>query len=126
VKALLGEQLSVEIARELRGRGGDVDAVTERPELTGASDERLMEQATQEDRSIITNNLRHFRPIAAQRLAQGKRHAGLILLPSGRARNRDATGMLADAIEAVMRAHPEGIPGTEHWIAPDTLYRPCP
>jgi len=26
-------------------------------------------------------------------------------------------GALANAIEAVMRAHPEGIPGTEHWIA---------
>ena len=118
MKALLDEQLSVEIARELRRRGGDVDAVTERPELIGASDERLMEQAMQEDRAVITNNLRHFRPIAAQRLAQGQQHAGLILLPSRRARNRAATGALADAIEAVIRAHPDGIPGTEHWIAP--------
>ena len=66
MKALLDEQLSVEIARELRGRGVDVvDAVTERPELIGASDEHLMEQAMQEDRAVITNNLRHFRPIAA-------------------------------------------------------------
>lgn len=118
MKVLLDEQLSVEIARELRRRGCDVEAVTKWPELTGASDERLMEQATQEDRAIITNNLRHFRPIAAQRLAQGKRHAGLILLPSGRARNHDATGMLADAIELVMRTNPKGIPDAEHWIGP--------
>lgn len=118
MKALLDEQLSVEIARELRGRGADVDAVTERPELIGASDEHLMEQAMQEDRAVITNNLRHFRPIAAHRLAQGRQHAGLILLPSNRARNRGATGALADPIGAVMRAHPDGIPGTEHWIAP--------
>ena len=66
-----------------------------------------MEVATQEDRAVVTNNLRHFRPIAAQRRAQGKQHAGLVLLPSNRARNRAATGRLADAIEAVMRAHPE-------------------
>ncbi len=116
MKALLDEQLSVEIAQELRRRGGDVEAVTERPDLLRASDERLMEVATQEDRAVVTNNLRHFRPIAAQRLAQGKQHAGLVLLPSNRARNRAATGRLADAIEGVMRAHPEGIPGAEHWI----------
>jgi len=119
VKVLLDEQLSVEIAQELRRRGGDAEAViTERPELLRASDERLVEVAVQEDRAVVTNNLRHFRPIAAQRLAQGKQHAGLILLPSNRARNLDATGMLADAIEAVMRANPKGIPDAEHWIAP--------
>jgi hypothetical protein len=118
VKALLDEQLSVEIARELRRRGHDVEAVTERPDLLRAPDERLMEVAMQEDRAVITNNLRHIRPIAAQRLAQGKQHAGLILLPSSRARNRAATGALADAIEAVMRAHPGGIAGAERWIGP--------
>lgn len=115
MRALVDEQLSVEIARELRRRGGDVEAVTERPELVGASDERLMDQAMQEDRAVITNN---FRPIAAQRLAQGKQHAGLILLPSSRVRNRAATVALADAIEAVMRANPEGIPGAERWVGP--------
>jgi uncharacterized protein with PIN domain len=118
VKVLLDEQLSVEIAQELRRRGLDVEAVTERPDLIKASDERLVEVAMQEDRVVVTNNIRHFRPIAAQRLAQGKQHAGLILLPSSRARNRNATGALADAIEAVMRAHPKGIPGAEHWIGP--------
>ncbi len=118
MKVLLDEQLSVEIARELRRRGHDVEAVTERPDLLRAPDERLMEVAMQENRAVITNNLRHFRPIAAQRLAQGKQHAGLILLPSSRARNRGATGALADAIEAVMRANPEGIAGAERWIAP--------
>ena len=118
MKALLDEQLSVEIAQELRRRGVDVEAVTERPDLLRASDERLVDVAMQEDRAVVTNNLRHFRPIAAQRLAQGKQHAGLILLPSNRARNRNATGALADAIEAVMRAHPKGIRDAEHWIGP--------
>ena len=45
-------------------------------------------------------------------------NAGLILHPAARGRSRDATGMLADAIEAVMRANPEGIPDAEHWITP--------
>jgi hypothetical protein len=118
VKVLLDEQLSVEIARELRRRGHDVEAVTERADLVRASDERLLEAAAQEDRAVVTNNLRHFRPIAHQCLAQGKQHAGLILLPSRRARSRDATGRLADAIEAVMRANSKGIPNAELWLAP--------
>src|ERR1700727_500728 len=113
MRALVDEQLSAEIARELRSRGHDVEAVTERPELVGAPDEQLMEQAMLENRAVITNNLRHFRPIAAQRLAQGKQHAGLILLPSRRTLNRAATVALAEAIEAVMRANPEGIAGAE-------------
>lgn len=118
MKALLDEQLSVEIAQELRRRGVDVEAVTERPDLLRASDERLVEVAMEEDRAVVTNNIRHFRPIAAQRLAQGRQHAGLILLPSNRVRNRNATGALADAIETVMRAHPDGLAGMEHWIPP--------
>jgi predicted nuclease of predicted toxin-antitoxin system len=91
MRALLDEQLSAEIARELRRPGCDVEAVTERPDLVGASDEQLVELAGREDRAMITNNVRDFRPIAAQRLALGEAHAGLILLPSTRARNRAAS-----------------------------------
>lgn len=118
MKALLDEQLSVEIALQLRRRGVDVEAVTERPDLLRASDERLVEVAMREGRAVVTNNLRHFRPLTAQLLAQGKQHAGLILLPSKRARNRDATGALADAIEMVMRANPDGLANAERWLPP--------
>jgi len=117
MRALLGEQLSPEIARELRRRGCDVDAVTERPDLVGASDEQLVELAGREDRAMITNNIRHFRPIAAQRLAQREGHAGLILLPSTRARNRAAIGPLVSAIQAIIDGNPDGIHSSERWIA---------
>jgi predicted nuclease of predicted toxin-antitoxin system len=118
MRALLDEQLSAEIARELRRRGCDVEAVTERRDLVGASDEQIVELAGQEARAVITNNIRDFRPIAARRLAQGKRHAGLILLPSSRARNRAAIGPLVSAIQAIMDANPDGIHSSERWIAP--------
>ena len=75
-----------------------------------------MEAARREERAVVTNNIKDFRPIAAERLTDGRGHAGLILLPTNRSRRRNATGALADAIEAVMRAHPKGIPGAEHWI----------
>jgi predicted nuclease of predicted toxin-antitoxin system len=118
MRALLDEQLSAEIARELRRRGCDVEAVTERRDLIGRPDEQLLELAGREDRAMITNNIRDFRPLAAQRLAQGKGHAGLILLPSTQTRSRAAVGWLANAIETIMKANPAGIHSSERWIAP--------
>jgi hypothetical protein len=41
-----------------------------------------------------------------------------VLLPAQRSRSRDATGAIADAIEALMRANPDGMADAEHWIPP--------
>jgi hypothetical protein len=118
VKVLLDEQLSHRIALVLREREQDVEAVSERADLIEASDREVMETARREGRAVVTNNVKDFRPIAAGRLVDGRGHAGLILLPSGRSRRRDSTGALADAIEVVMCAYPRGIPDAEHWIPP--------
>lgn len=118
MRALLDEQRSGQIARLLRARGLDVEAVVERADLLQAADREVIETAAHEDRAVVSNNIKDFRPLAAQRTTDGRGHAGLILLPAGRSRSRDATGTIADAIEAVMRAHPDGIPSAEHWIAP--------
>ena len=118
MKSLLDEQLSKDIARELRSRGLDVETVSERPGLAGRSDEEVMEAAAAEARAVITNNIKDYRPIAARRLAEGRRHGGLILVPATRSRSRAAIGPLAEAIEAIMLAHPTGIEDSEHWIAP--------
>jgi hypothetical protein len=116
VKALLDEQFSPQIARLLRERGFDVEAIAERGEQSEVSDSEVMEIAVHEQRAVVTNDIKDFRPIAAERLARGQGHAGLIFVPSRRDRSNDAIGVLADAIEGVMRAHPEGIPDVEHWI----------
>ncbi len=117
MRALLDEQLSKAIAATLRGRGLDVVAVTERPELIELSDEEVLGIAATEGRAVATNNVKDFRPIAAERLRRRTGHGGLILLPSRIARTKAATGALADAIEAIMRAYPDGIEGSERWIA---------
>ena len=118
MKALLDEQLSPQIARVLRERGLDVAAAAERSDLVEAADRDVIDLATREQRAVVTNDIKDFRPIAAECLMDGRGHAGLVLIPASRARSRDATGALADAIEAVMRAHPDGIPNAEHWIRP--------
>jgi hypothetical protein len=116
VKVLLDEQLSPRIARVLRERGLDVEAVAERTDLPEATDREVMEAAAREDRAVATANVKDFRPIAVERLADGRGHAGLILVSAKRSLTRDATGSLADAIETLMRAHPDGIPGAERWL----------
>jgi predicted nuclease of predicted toxin-antitoxin system len=118
VNALLDGQLSPRIAELLRGRGHDVQAVVDRPDLAGRSDRMILKIAAAEKRAVITNNVKDFRPLAAERLARGESHAGLILLPSTRARTRGAVEMLAIAIEQILREHPGGLPATERWIPP--------
>lgn len=118
MKALLDEQLSPRIAELLRDRGHDVQAVVDRRDLAGRSDRVIVEIAASEERAVITNNVKDFRPLAAERLARGEAHAGLILLPSTRTRTRGALEMLANAIEQILRQHPDGMPATERWIPP--------
>lgn len=120
MRALLDEQLSPEIARILRERGLDVAAVSERAGLIEATDREVMEAASGEQRAIVTNDIKDFRPLAANRLADGTGHAGVIFIPANRPRTRADAGRLADAIETVMRAHPGGMADSEHWIAPSS------
>jgi hypothetical protein len=118
VKALLDEQLSPQNAALLRHGGLDVEAVADRPDLAGRSDMLIFEVACSEDRAVITNNIKDFRPLAAQWLAQGRVHSGLILLPSARTRTRAAITMLADRIANVLRDNPDGLASSERWIGP--------
>lgn len=118
MRALLDEQLSGEIAGLLCDRGLDVHAVVERPDLARASDDQVMDGAAAEGRAAVTNNIKDFRPLAARRIADGRGHPGLILVPAKRSRSQAATGLLADAIEAIMRSNPRGVADSEHWIPP--------
>jgi len=118
MRALLDEQLSPQIAELLRKAGYDVDAVADRADLTARSDRVILEVAAAEGRAVVTNNIKDFRPPAAEWLAQGRVHAGLILLPSTRTRTRRAVAAVAEAIESCLREHPDGLYGSERWIGP--------
>ena len=118
MRAILDEQLSPQIAVLLRKAGYDVDAVADREDLVGLSDRFILEAACREGRAVVTNNIKDFRPLAAEWLAQGKVHSGLILLPSTRTRSRNAIAAVAAAIEAILRDHPDGLNSSERWIGP--------
>ena len=116
MKAILDEQLSPQIAFLLRKAGYDVVAVAERDDLAGRTDNVILEVASREERAVITNNVKDFRPLAVERLAQGRAHPGLILLPSKRTRTRASVSAIARAIEQVLHDHPDGLSGSERWI----------
>jgi predicted nuclease of predicted toxin-antitoxin system len=118
VRAILDEQLSPQIAALLRQAGYDVHTVADREDLVGRSDRSIFEVACSEGRAVMTNNIKDFRPLAAEWLAQGRVHAGLILLPSARTRSRHAVAAVTAAIESVLRGHPDGLSGSERWIGP--------
>lgn len=118
MKALLDEQLSPQIASSLRQDGFDVVAVAERPELVGSSDWAVLEVAASEGRAVVTNNIKDFRPLAAERLARGRTHPGLVLLPSARTRARAAVAVLAESIAQVLSENPDGLGDREVWIGP--------
>lgn len=118
MRAILDEQLSPQIAVLLRKAGYDVDAVADRDDLAGRSDRIVFEVASREGRAVVTNNIKDFRPLAAEFLAQGRVHAGLILLPSARTRSRATIAVIASAIENVLRDNPAGISASERWIGP--------
>ena len=118
MRAILDEQWSPQIAVLLRQVGYDVDAVADREALMGRSDRIIFEAACSEGRAVVTNNIKDFRPLAAEWLRQGRVHAGLILLPSTRTRSRHAIAAVAGAIENVLRDHPDGLSGSERWVGP--------
>lgn len=118
MRTILDEQLSPQVAVLLRKAGYDVDAVADREDLVRSSDRIILEVACREGRAVVTNNIKDFRPLAAEWLAQGRVHAGLILLPSTRTRSRHAIAAVGAAVESVLRDHPDGLSGSERWIAP--------
>lgn len=68
------------IARALRERGHDVRAANEESQLDGWEDDALLELAADEERIMITFNVRDFPRIVGEWAAAGKHHAGCLIL----------------------------------------------
>lgn len=118
MKALVDEQLSPAISVMLRQRGHDVISVHERDDLKAQSDRVIFDGAAVDARAVITNNVKDFRPLAAECLARGGSHHGLILLPPTRSRTRAQVSRRVDAIERILQDNPHGLRDSERWIAP--------
>src|SRR4051812_2955107 len=95
------------IAEQLRVRGHDVVAATERVELRNISDEELLVRMADEGRAVVTENAAHFVP-AFRELLQRDQTCGGILITSPRSmpRSRATIGRFVEALERELKARP--------------------
>jgi hypothetical protein len=106
VKLLLDEMLSPVIARELRSRGHDVQAIAGHPEHGALSDPEVLALARAEHRAVVTNNLRDFRPLHHEAITPGgSGHFGMIFVPGGYRRTKADTGKIVARLEAILTQH---------------------
>ncbi len=106
MKLLLDEHYSPAIARQLRANDHDVVAVAERADLIGLSDEELFRRMGQEQRAIMTNNIKDFVPLTSQAALDGDDHYG-VLFTSDKSmpRRSDTIGRMVSALDAFLRSH---------------------
>jgi hypothetical protein len=118
VKLLLDEMLSPDIAELLYGRGHDVQALagSAHAEL---SDPEVLDLARSQQRAVVTNNVRDFRPqhIAAVQ-AGGAGHYGMVFLAGNFRRSKADIGRIADALEEKLRQYPglDDLANAEDWL----------
>ncbi len=119
MKLLLDEMLSPVIARELRARGYDVQAVAGHPEREALPDPEVLALARAERRAIVTNNVRDFRPLHVEAVMPGSPgHFGMIFMSSNYRRTKGDIGRIVAALEAKITQYPgdEDLASAEEWL----------
>jgi uncharacterized protein DUF5615 len=106
LRLLLDEHFSPEIARQLRGRGYDVVAVSERPELRGRPDRVHFASLPDQQRAIVTRDLGDFRPLLAEALRRGTSTYGIVCVSHRFPMTRKDIGRLVGALAALLDANP--------------------
>jgi len=111
LRLLLDQMYAPAIAAELRARGHDVASVHDLGHAlaTGASDADVLAAAQREERTLVTENIRDYRPLEIGLLADGSHHAGLVYTSNRQFPRGDpaTTGRLVRALDALLRAAPD-------------------
>jgi hypothetical protein len=99
--------ISPAIARELRERGHDAQAVKrERPDLESLPDQDLLRRMTREQRAIVTNNIADFQPLHDRTLAQGEEHCGMLFTrDTTMPRNKANVSLWVETLASVLQQH---------------------
>jgi hypothetical protein len=118
VKLLLDEMLSPDIAEQLRERGHDVQAVagSAHAEL---DDPEVMDLARSQQRAVVTNNVRDFRPLHTAAVQPGGAgHYGMVFMAGNFRRTKADTGRIVKALETKLAANPglEDLANAEDWL----------
>ncbi len=106
MKLLLDEHYGGLIAERLRGAGHDVLTVADLG-LRGLADEPLLERARQDRRALLTNNVRHFAPLAVRWAAEGRSHSGLLFTDDHNLpRSAQTIGTYLRLLDALLAQYP--------------------
>lgn len=118
MKLLLDEMLSPDIAELLRGRGHDVQAIAASASAE-ISDPEVLDLARSQQRAVVTNNVRDFRPLhVAAVQAGGAGHYGMVFMAGNFRRSKADVGRIADALEAKLKHYPglDDLADAEDWL----------
>ena len=117
IRFALDEMFSPRIAAALRDKGHDVVAVAERPDLPAMADDSLYAWAAAEQRWLVTENVKDFRPILLVVLQSGRATTGLLFTSSRTfPRSRQDPGPLIDALHAWLVAGTRDSAVVEDWL----------
>jgi hypothetical protein len=118
LRLLLDEMYPAAVAQQLRARGHDVVAVTERPELRALPDADLFSVALSERRAVATANVADFVVIVDALDQLGEVHFGLVLVdPEKYPRGHRRTIGLVTGLDRVLAQHARGrAKSRRHWL----------
>ena len=105
------------LATSLRELGHDVISVAERPDLRSMTDSEVLAWAINENRWLLTENVKDFRPLLLSAM-QAETKVG-VLFTSSRTfpRSRKNPGPLIAALDQWLRHGPPEMPIIEDWLA---------
>jgi nucleoside-diphosphate-sugar epimerase len=120
LRLLLDEMYPYRVAEQLRARGHDVVAVSERPALRGLPDRELFAVARDERRALASDDV-GFRSIEAECRTRGAAHHGVVYTSSRRfPRGEPGTvGKLTRALDAFLSSEAVALadsPSFSHWL----------
>ena len=119
MKLLLDEMLSPAIARELCSRGHDVETIAGHPGREALPDPEVLALARAQQRAVVTNNLRDFRPLHYEAITPGGAgHYGMIFVPGRYRRTRADTGKIIAALQVLLAQYPgeKDLANGEAWL----------
>jgi predicted nuclease of predicted toxin-antitoxin system len=108
LKFLLDEMISPRIARELRAKDFDVQAIkTDRPDLETVADREIVHRMAAEKRAVVTNDVLDFQLVHNQLQAAGEEHYGLLFTSDATMpRNRASIPLWVNALKELLEANP--------------------
>jgi predicted nuclease of predicted toxin-antitoxin system len=108
LKLLLDEMISPRIARELRAKDLDVQAIkSDRPDLETVADREIVRRMAAEKRAVVTNDVLDFQLIHSQLQASGGEHFGLVFTSDATMpRNNASIPLWVDALKELLEANP--------------------